>query len=153
MVWQLHQPANVNELQVSFAQSGIGVRSAHADVVVHPEGNVAAEVARSEEAEETGLEIGGRDVGRHSPWRQQRAVPVTAAAGVLEVVVVTQPDWGDTGNAARPDRLRPKLGIGWRAQHYRRNFDHRAVVLEGLAEVIQLGEVDVTRAATGAVHA
>lgn len=99
-----------------------------------PKGDIAAEVAGSEEAEQ--------------------------AAGELQVLVVTHSDRRDAGYGARPDRFLPKLGVGRRSQHYRGNLQHRFVILGELetsilgcfAEVIGLGKVDVTRAATRAVH-
>jgi hypothetical protein len=51
MFWQLHKPANVDELEIGLAQSGVRVRPAHADVVIDPEGDVAPEVAGGEQAE------------------------------------------------------------------------------------------------------
>src|SRR5664279_1783251 len=102
-----HQPPDIYELKVGLSQSAVGVGTADADVIINPEGDVAAKVAGGEDAEESGLEIGGWDIGRNRPGRGQSVELITIAAGVLEVVVIAQPNGRDSGNRARPDRLRP----------------------------------------------
>ena len=51
IIRQLHQPADVDELQISVAQSAVGIGAGHADIVIDPEGDVAAEIAGGEDAE------------------------------------------------------------------------------------------------------
>src|SRR6516162_2198043 len=59
VLWQLHQPADVDELEICFAQATICARPARAEVVVDPKCNVASKVAGRKEAERTSLEVGG----------------------------------------------------------------------------------------------
>src|ERR1039457_2928393 len=114
---QLHQPADVDEFQVSLSQAAIGVRPAHADVVVYPEGDIAAEISRRENTEEARLKIGGRDKWRYRSRRRQLRKVGAVGAGVLKILVITQPNWRKTRNRSRPNRLWPKLRVGRRAQH------------------------------------
>src|SRR5271169_3100842 len=154
-----HQPPDIYKLEVRLAQSAVGVRPAHANVVIDPERDVAAEIASGKDAEESGLEIGGWDIGRNRPGRRQSIELITVAAGVLEVVVVAQPNRRDSRYGARPDSLGPQLRVRRSSQHHRGNLQHRLVVfgeleariLEGLTKVVKLGKVNVARAATGAV--
>ena len=70
---QFQKPADVDELQVAVAQSAGAVVAGDADVVIHPERDIAAEIARREDAEQAGFKIGSRNELRHRcPARRAR---------------------------------------------------------------------------------
>ncbi len=156
---QVHEAPDVDELQVAVAQPAVGVGAGDADVVVHPEGNVAAEIARRKDAEETGLEVGAGNKTRSRRGDASAGEVAAIRANHLEVVVHAQPDRRLTGDRARPDGLGPEFGLRRSAQQHRRDLQHRLViggeleprVLEGLAKIVELGEIDVAGAARGVV--
>src|SRR6516225_4876729 len=133
MIRHFQESADIYDLQIGLTESAVAVCSRHADVVIDPEGDIAAESASGEYAEEAGFEIGGWNVRRwRRPRRKQLVVLVAAAACVLEVVVVAQSDGWLAGNRAGPNRLRPQLRIGGSSQHDRRNLEHLLIVFREL---------------------
>ena len=48
---QLDQAAEIDELEITIAESAVRIRATDTDVIVNPECNVTAEVPRGEDAE------------------------------------------------------------------------------------------------------
>ena len=157
---KLEESAQVHKFQIAIAQAPIGTGSTNTEVVVHPEGDAATEVPCHEDAEQPRLEVGARDerprVGKSGGIN---VVPVLAHH--LEESVEANTDWGKAGDRARKDRVRPYIFLGRRPQHDRRNLQESLVVfgklesgvLEGLAEIVELGKINVAGTAGSAVLA
>src|SRR3974377_693806 len=62
---QFHEPSDVDELEISVSQSTRAVVTGDAEVVIHPECDVASEVSRGKNAEKSGLEIRGGNQPGH----------------------------------------------------------------------------------------
>ena len=147
--------ADVHEFQVAITQPAGAVVAPHADVVIHPECDIAAEVTRREDAEKAGLEVGGWNELWNGSRRRQSVEPVAVPIGHLEERVHAQPDGRQSRDLSRPNRLRPHILLRRGPQQNRRNLQERLVflgkfetgILERLSEVIQLRKVDMTGAA------
>ena len=158
---QLDQAADIDEFQVAVSQAASAVVPGHADIVIHPEGDIAAEVASHKDAEESGFEIGARDDWRHGARSGQCIEAAGVGARELKEVIHAQADGRHTGNGARPDAVRPDILLRRRAQHHWGRFEERLVVFrkfepgvfEGFAKVVELGKVQMASSARGAVLA
>src|ERR1039457_2632591 len=113
---KVQEAADVYEFQIAVAQAPGRIASANAGVVIHPEGDVAPEVSRHENAEQSGLEIGGRDElgnGVRSDRNIVEVVPIPA--GDLKEVVHAQPDRRKAWNRTGPNGFRPHVFLRGRA--------------------------------------
>jgi hypothetical protein len=96
---EVQEAAGVYELHIAVAQAPGRIATANADVIVHPEGDVASEVSGHENAEQSGLKIGGRDELRNGVGSERKIIEVVpiAAGDLKEVVFMRSPIGGRPG--------------------------------------------------------
>src|SRR6476469_9480273 len=146
---QLNQSANVMEFQIAIAQATGRVVTCHAEVFVHPECDVAAEISGGKETEQPGTEVRLGDEWRHAAGRDQRIKIAAIAGGLLEKRVHPKTDGRKPGNASRPDRVWKKFLLRRRTQQRVWDFQKAGIiggelktcVLKCLPEVVQFGKV------------
>src|SRR5207244_8496810 len=103
--WQFEKAADVDKLQVTVAQSSISIRTAHTDVFIDPEGNIATEISRHEDAQKAGLEVGSwNESSRRGQIARIKVVPVLA--DYLEKSIKP------SSNLLRPRERARKDGVG-----------------------------------------
>src|ERR1035438_3096282 len=111
---QLEKTSKVDEAQITVAESTIEIGTGDTNIIIHPEGDIAAKISCGEDAEESRLKIGTRN--RRRKYRAGcRArdlgivIVVGVTASVLEKLVVAQSDRGQTRDGARIDDMRPQF--------------------------------------------
>src|SRR5882762_10369883 len=114
---QFEEAPDIDELQVSVAQSTAGAGAANADVVIDPESDVTAEISGHEYAKQSRLKVGPRDERSKLSLGQLQVEVIAILAHDLEEGVEAQSDRRQTWNGPRPDGTWPKLFLGGRSQH------------------------------------
>src|SRR5258708_32048337 len=105
----------MREPEIGVSQRSIGIRARTADVVVNPESDIAAEVARCKDAEQAGLKVCRWDVSAHCSRRELRVEVVRVPAGCLEELVVAQPYPRNPKDGFRPDVMAAILSLPLRS--------------------------------------
>jgi hypothetical protein len=84
---EVEHASDVDQSQVAIAQSTRSIGPTDADIVIHPERNVASEIARREYAEESSLEVSGwNELRDRVVWCQSIEVVATPTGHLEEGV-------------------------------------------------------------------
>ena len=108
---QLQKTADVYKFQVTVTQATVRA-SSHADIIIHPESDIAAKIPSHENAKEARLKVSARDERRGGVSRQLRVERIPVLAYHLEEGVIAKAYWRQAGNGAWPDRVRPDILLG-----------------------------------------
>ena len=109
--WQLEKTPHINEFQIAVSESAVGIGSRDAEVVIHPEGDIAAEISRHEDTEEARFKVRARNTRRG-----QGSVIVSVGAGYLEELVIAQANGRQARNGPGKDGVGPQILLCRRAQ-------------------------------------